>query len=115
MLFCAGGEIGAAGCAFIVNHFAERLIQNFAAVFSKFERQVGVFVICRCVARIEAAGASKKRFRDHERRRRAVIHFPKKIIFWSFGVIELAIIAPGGIPPDNTAGFLQTSIGVNEL
>ena len=57
MFLCAGCEIGSAGCSFVVDDLAQRLIQDLVTGLPNFKRQIGVLVIGGRVARVEAAHA----------------------------------------------------------
>src|ERR1043166_4897111 len=55
MLLCSRRDIGPACRSFVMDNFAERLVQHLVTRLTNFEREVGILVICREVARIEAA------------------------------------------------------------
>src|SRR3546814_4630218 len=62
----AGGEVGACGAALVVHHPGGRLVQHALAGRADGECKVGVFVVGRRVARVEAAHLSEQRARRSE-------------------------------------------------
>src|SRR3546814_20412303 len=69
----AGGEVGACGAALVVHHPGGRLVQHALAGRADGECKVGVFVVGRRVARVEAAHLSEQRARDGDGRAACVV------------------------------------------
>src|SRR6266481_8949107 len=115
MFFRASSEIGSPGRSFIVDYLAQRLIEDLVAGSANLEGKVRILIIGGRVARIEAAHAVKKRFWNHQRCGRAVIHFAQIIVFRFLWIIRFAIVPSRCIAPYDSTCLLQSAVWINKL
>ena len=98
-----------------MNHDRGRLVKNFFSTRPHLEGEVGVFAIGGQIALIKTAQFPEERSLDHQRGARAVVGFLQNIKDRSRGIIEPTEVPGAAILPDNTPGFLQSAIRIDEL
>src|SRR6266480_4539174 len=115
MFLSASRDVRSAGDPLVVDNFAAWLIQDAKSLAPNLETKIGIFVVSWCVDDIESADGFEQGLGDHQSRRRAVINFPKVVIFGFAGVVALTVIPRRAIAPRDATCFLQASIRINQL
>ena len=113
--FRALRKIGAGSRAFVVDDQRSRLVQHAQAGAAHREGEVGVLVIGRGVANIEAVKPFEQRARDRDRRAAAVIgiaHVGEPAVVGRFAA---TVVPAGAVGEYHAAGFLQAAVGIHEL
>ena len=111
----ADAGVGAGGAAFGMDHARSRLVEHALAGSAHREREIGVFVIRRCVARVEAAACHEQRARDRDRCAAGVVAVAQIGEARIFRRFELAVVPAAAVIEDHAAGFLQTAVGIEQL
>ena len=101
--------------AFVVHHPRRRLQIDLQARLANAERKIGVFVISRHITRIKAVQLLPQRAWQQDRRARYIIHLLHIAVDGTRRVIQPAEIPRTAIAPHNPAGFLQSTIGIDQL
>ena len=107
--------IRAVGHAFKMDHLRQRLIYNPVSGLSYLEGQIRILAVGGSEAVVEAADLIPKLHRKKDRRSGNIIHVLHVVIFRLIRVIQAAVIPAGAVAPDNSAGLLQPSVGINQL
>ena len=98
-----------------MKHDTKWLIKDFPAALAHLEGEVGIFVIGRSVLRVEAAELREERCWNHHTGGRAVINLAQIVKFRFGRVLKLSAVPTRAVAPDNAAGFLQTTIRINQF
>ena len=107
--------VGAGGLALEVDDPGRRLVVDAAACGAHGEGEVGVLVIRRRVALVEAAELAEERRRHREAGARAVVHLPQVVVLGPVGVAVAAVVPRGAVAPDDAARLLQPAVRIDEL
>jgi hypothetical protein len=114
-LGATAGRVGARSHAFEVHHHGGRLVQHAQPGLAHLHRKVGVFVIGRCVVRIEAAEGVEQVLADRDRSPRAVVHLAHEVVARVGGVVEAPVVPARRVGEHDATGFLQTAVGIHQL
>ena len=97
-----------------MHHHRSRLVQHARTGGAHREGEIGVFVVGRRVARIEAAQRFEQRARECDRRAAAVVgiaHIREPAIVRRF---VAAVVPAGTIGEHHPAGLLQAAVGIDQ-
>jgi hypothetical protein len=108
-------RVGTVRYAFKMLDHGARLIQHLVAGLTQPERKIGILEIGRRVTWIEATQGSEQSPRHQQGRTGAIIHLANIVVFGLGGIVAPPVIPPGAVVPDDTTGFLQSPVGVDEL
>ena len=107
--------VGAGGGALVVQHTAGRLVAHPGAECTYREGQVGVLVVGRCVARVEAAGPGEQGAWNRQRRAGAVVGLAHIGVARIVGGLEAAVAPGAAVGEHHPAGLLQASVRIQQL
>jgi hypothetical protein len=111
----AAGLVAALRLALEVNDLRLRLVEDLPPRRAHGEGDVGVLVVRRGVAQVEAAEIAEQRRGDGEARAGAVVDLAQVVELRLVRVVVAAEIPRRAVAPDDAPGFLQPSIGIVSL
>ena len=92
-----------------------RLVEHLAPRRAHGEGDVGVLVVRRRVAQVEAAELAEQRRGNREARAGAVVDLAQVVVLRLVGVVVAAVVPRRAVAPDDAAGFLQPAVRIDEL
>ena len=98
-----------------MNNHGLRLEYDLLAMLSYFKGKVRIFIIRRCKGLVETADFFPEFRTNHNSGTGNIIDFLYIIVLRILRVLQTAIIPSGTVGPNNSAGFLQTAIRINEF
>ena len=91
------------------------LVAHRASRGAHGEREVGVLVVRRRVARVEAAERREQRRGDREAGARAVVDVAHVVVLGPVGIVAAPEVPGRAVAPHDAAGFLQAAVRIDEL
>ena len=110
----AAGEVGAGAGAFVVDHHGRRLVQHATATGAHREREVGVFVVRRCIAGVEAAEFDEQRARDRDGGTAEVVGIAQVAEPAIVDGFVAPVVPAAAVGEHHAAGFLQAAIRIHQ-
>ncbi len=114
VLLDAAAGIRAAGDAFEMDHRGRRLVDHLQACLADLEGQVGVLVIGRCIAGIEAAQALEQLFFQHDCGTGTIVGGAGVAVGRVGRIAKAPVVPARAIAEHQAAGFLQATVGIDQ-
>ena len=110
-----GRLVGPAARALVVTDLRLRLVYDPVAELAGGESQVGVLVVRRRVTPVQPPEDVEDLLADKQAGARAVVHVANEVERGILGVAVAAVVETCAVSPDDPPGFLQATVGVEEL